>query len=109
MAMINQYLLQLLMQGDNGTEQDAIESAIFNRVVRLTYNRQKDQEAIERQKPQIVTHYLQSQAEREQQPSKAGKVKKVRGAKSSREKLIAKRKSSKRGTSVRAQSQSKYN
>jgi hypothetical protein len=60
MATLNQYLLQLLMQGDNATEQEAIESAIFDRFLPLTYHFEKDRLAIEQQKPQIITHFLQT-------------------------------------------------
>jgi hypothetical protein len=100
MAMLDRYLQELLMQGDNATEQAAIESAIFNQKIPLSYQLWKDRETIEYEKPRIITHYLKGQSEQNQSPSKPAKPAKSKRA-APAEKLITKRNPVQRRTSFR--------
>ncbi|MDB6125472.1 MAG: hypothetical protein JWQ71_4465 [Pedosphaera sp.] len=100
MAMIDRYLLELLMQGDNNTEQEAIESAIFDRVVPLTYNLEKDRAVIEQQKPHIITHFLQTHVRAVAQSPAPKAAKKSTRRRSSGETLMGKKKSVNRRASL---------
>ena len=101
MAMVDRYLQDLLMQGDNATEQAAIESAIFNQKIPLSYQLKKDRETIEYEKPRIITHYLKAQSEQNQPPALPAKPRKKSNRPSPAEKLITKRNPAQRRTSLR--------
>jgi hypothetical protein len=101
MAMLDRYLQELLMQGDNATEQAAIESAIFNQKIPLSYQLWKDRETIEYEKPRIITHYLKGQSEQNQSPSLPAKPAKKSKRPSSAKKLITARNPAPRRASLR--------
>ena len=97
MAMLDRYLQELLMQGDNATEQAAIESAIFNQKIPLSYQLWKDRETIEYEKPRIITHYLQTLSEQNQPPSRPAKPTKSKPG----QRLVTKRNPASRRASLR--------
>ncbi|EEF58929.1 hypothetical protein Cflav_PD2931 [Pedosphaera parvula Ellin514] len=79
MGMMKQYFLRLLEQGDNNEEQRAIEAAIRNNRVHLTYQLKRDQEEILRKKPEIM-HRLGKVEDREVRPKVVTSGAKKKGA-----------------------------
>ncbi len=57
MGAMKNYLLALLMAGDNQEEQDAIEWAIHSGWLTLTYNLEQDHESIRNQIGPLVEAY----------------------------------------------------
>jgi hypothetical protein len=102
MAMIDRYMQELLMEGDNATEQDAIESAIFNQIIPLSYSLRKDRETIEYEKPQIITHFLRTHSDRNQPTSRPTRPAKSKRSSQS-QRLPTTRNPAKRRTSLRPQ------